>query len=147
LKLLRALKLSYDIEQPSIEEKEKLLNVSIKQRILRVHVRRIIGGELGIVDRHTITGWLNQLISIGALSPNPTSEYVNKGLYKRPKFMPNANTKYFIEIETIETMITALEKELNTPHTTTLDLFNDNNFSSGRDHGSSSPKTQLVERS
>lgn len=114
LKLLRALKLSYEHEQPSVEAKEKLLNCTIKQKIYRVHVRRLICGELELSDRHSVTTWLDRLIDIGALAPNPTSEFQND------KFMPNANTKYFIEIDTINTLIS----KFNPPHTLTLDNYN-----------------------
>ncbi len=122
LKLLHTLKLTYDLEQPRIEEEQKLFKKTIKQWMYRVHVRRMIGGTLDLVDRHTVTGWLNKLLNLGVLTPTETAEYVNKGLYKTMKFMPNCNTKYYIEID----VINALIQKLDTPHTT-LDSFNEDN--------------------
>lgn len=82
-----------------------------KTIIIRLDLRRLIGGKLTIVDRHTVSGWINYLLAKHFIQLNPTSEtirvesnpYHKGGLYpKTTMLMPNNETRYIINIEEIK---------------------------------------------
>ena len=67
-----------------------------------------------IVDRHTVSSWINLLLNMGFINPNPTSEYIRISPYHR-MFMPNNETLYFVNIEVIEEYLQDFERK-NTTH-------------------------------
>jgi len=100
--------------------------------IIRLHLRRLIGGKLGIVDRHAINGWLNLLLAKHFIRLNPTSETITVkkgnpyakcgGLYPKTKMiMPNNETRYVINIHQIKCFLK--EHITHTPQQTLLNPY------------------------
>jgi len=91
--------------------------------IIRLKLRRLISGHAELVSRNAVTTWLNLLLGKGYIKPNPTSEimsvkrnpYVKGGLYPSTKmYMPNNETRYFINIEKIKDFLKQNAQELST---------------------------------
>jgi hypothetical protein len=91
-KILQALKSTYDFSD--IPDDKKLY-------IKRYQLRELIMREIQVVDRHVVSGWVRRLVSEGYLSPNPTSEFKHLGLYQTPMHMPTDDSRYLIEIFSI----------------------------------------------
>ena len=59
--------------------------------IARRYLKLIIMQALFISDPHTVNNWVNLLLSMKIISPNPTSERTDKGFLK-----PSNDTIYII---------------------------------------------------
>jgi hypothetical protein len=129
LKLLTALKSEFNYEKSDLQEEySDASNEQIEKaiRINRLKLRRLISGTLNLVDRHTITGYINLLISNNFISPNPTSERIQlksknpHSFYYQPRYknMPNNDSLYIYNIKNINQEI----KKLKPPHTPSQSL-------------------------
>ncbi len=80
----------------------------------RFRLRRIVSDAVNITDRHTITGWINLLLGKHYINPNPTSEWqkVKESYNTRSRFMPNNETRYFLNHKVIRYEILRLQKTL-----------------------------------
>ena len=103
-----------------------------KPTVMRYALRRIIAGKLSIVDQHTTNGWVNLLLNKGYISPNPTSEFIEttvKGTERtyfdekvtetKKMFIPNNNTRYYINVDEVLKEIARLQKLQKQPTRTT----------------------------
>ncbi len=91
LKLLEALKLEYI----SIADFLKEHNSTQQVRLFRHQVQGVIGNALDLTGRHSISIWINRLLVMNVLRLNPDSSTVNG------KYMPNSDTKYYLNLEAI----------------------------------------------
>jgi hypothetical protein len=92
LKILRELtfRVAYFNQQHEDRKGDKLY-------IERHELRRLIMGQLDIIDAHRVNGWIDKLISSNFISMNPHTSLSSKmHVYK-----PTPNTRYFIEATTI----------------------------------------------
>jgi len=119
IKLAVVVSLGENVKMKKIDKIRALLNalaeihdVQGKIKIIRLDLRRLIGGKLTIVDRHTVSGWINYLLAKHFIQLNPTSETIRVesnpyakcgGLYPKTKMiMPNNETRYVINIHQIK---------------------------------------------
>jgi len=80
------------------------------KKIKRFELRRRIQKAIDIVARNQISAWINLLLAKGYIKPNPTSEYIRQDRYTK-KFMPNNETRYFINIHEINGFLTDFETQ------------------------------------
>lgn len=119
LLLLDSIKDYWYKNQAYIENIDKVLknNESTPQKILRVTLQRMIISKLTIIDKHTISGWINILIGKG---------YLKSSAFELNFGVPQRNSKYIIDIELIENDINSFNSSRKNPHmasVTTLESF------------------------
>jgi hypothetical protein len=122
-KLLKLALRIRDLNDNNLEDSHKSNN---DPRVFsyRLVYQRIISSELMIQDSHFINNWLNTLIGLGVLSPKEASELYFKTAYSFGVIRPSANTKYYINTETLEALILSLLiKKGKDTHRATLDQY------------------------
>jgi len=69
--------------------------------IKRVDLRREIQNVLSIIDAHTVNNWINWLLGIHAIRPNPHTEKTSK----KELTKPSNDTIYIINIELVKFLL------------------------------------------
>jgi len=124
LMLLETIKDYWYKNQAYVENIDKVLrnDESTPQKILRVTLQRIIVSKLSIIDKHTISGWINILIGKG---------YLKSSAFELNFGVPQRNSKYIIDIKLIENDIVNFNSSRKNPHmasVNTLESFINSNF-------------------